>query len=423
MRKRWLFGLVVAVGLAASAAGLLGGKALWIKPDQRDPAAARIARDEKVFDTVWTTIDRHYYAPDFDHARWRRLRDVYRPRIRTQTFEGALYINVLANMLNQIGTSHVAVSMPRPRPPRSTGGPKDASTPALNPVRTANCGGKYLRLDLGFDLAEVRRGRKVFRVVTDLRRGSNAELAGVAPGDVIEAYQIAGRKGLCPAARMRLRAPDGARREVAYEIEDHPARAEVLRADLPSGVRVLRFEDYDRKASLWLAENLKIPPARGLVLDLRGNHGGKIWVMQKINGFFLQPGAALGASVARGREKPLRARATKTHFDGPLVVLIGPGSASAAEITAYALRHHRRARLVGTETAGAVLTSRNFRLPDGGAVTIAVADYQTPDGKTLEAIGVTPDRSAVQTLEALRTGRDLPLEAAERAILTGDWRP
>ena len=117
----------------------------------------------------------------------------------------------------------------------------------------------------------------------------------------------------------------------------------------------------------------------------------------------------------------------KIHYvtagKGPLVVLIGPASASAAEVTAAALRNHRRALLVGGESAGAVLLSQAYPLPDGGKVTVAIADVLTPDGRRLEGVGVSPDLPVAQTLAAVRADRDLPLEAAEKALLDGRWRP
>ena len=115
--------------------------------------------------------------------------------------------------------------------------------------------------------------------------------------------------------------------------------------------------------------------------------------------------------------------ATERRFDGPLAVLVGPMSASAAEVSSAALRYHRRALLVGSETAGAVLMSRGYPLPGGGRVQVAIADWRATDGRRLEGVGVKPDLAVAQTLEAIRAGRDLPLEAAERAVVEGRWRP
>ncbi|WP_421739167.1 S41 family peptidase [Caulobacter sp.] len=417
---------MVLGALALGGAGLIGLTAWEAERARRDPVAARIAHNEKVFDAVWNTVDRKYYAADFDHERWRRLRDVFRPRARAAGNEAELYINVLTNMLNAIGASHLGVSMPPPSlpppPPRpATSAAK--TSPAPTSRKLFGCGGLYLKLTPGVELATVRRGADQRMRVADVSRGSAAERAGIAPGDIIHSFTIASRKNGCPHARMTLSTPGNAPRQVAYDIEDRPERPPVQRVDLPSGVRILRFDGFNRESLRWLDDALAAAPAKGLVLDLRHNGGGEIWVETRIVSDFLRPDSAMGTQVAHGKARAWRSKASKVRYDGPLVVLIGPASASAAEITAAVMRHHRRALLVGSETAGAVLTSRSYRLPDGGHVIVAVADYHTPDGRRLEGAGVRPDRPVAQTLEAIRAGRDLPLEVAERAILAGEWRP
>jgi carboxyl-terminal processing protease len=97
-------------------------------------------------------------------------------------------------------------------------------------------------------------------------------------------------------------------------------------------------------------------------------------------------------------------------------VLVGPESASSAEVFAAALQHHRRAILVGKTTAGSVMTSRLFSLPDGGTLSLAVSEFVAPDGRRLEGVGVRPDVDAISTLAAVRAGRDILLEAAIAAL-------
>jgi carboxyl-terminal processing protease len=168
---------------------------------------------------------------------------------------------------------------------------------------------------------------------------------------------------------------------------------------------------------------LEGPSPRGLILDLRSNGGGLVRVETTIAGYFLPRGADLGRSVEQRKTIRRSTPPSPTRYEGPMVVLIGPRTASAAEVTAAVLRFHRRASLVGGETAGAALTARSYKLPDGGLIDVAIADYFTPDGRRLEGVGVKPDLPVVQTLDAIRAGRDLPLEAAEKALLEGRWRP
>jgi len=411
---RSLFGLAVLAVVALY--GWRAWEAQWAK---RHPEAARIARYEKIFDVAWKTVDERYYDPNFDHQRWRKVRDAYRPRIKTAPNDGVFYVNILVNMMHQVGTSHVSVTMPVPTITPVKSGPGATARPG----KLAGCGGQFLTNDPGFDLAEVRRGHGAALVVSDVRRGSNAERAGVAPNDEVSNLKLSWRKGECPGAELRVRSEGQAPRDVAFSVDDRPPIRPMQRVDLPSGVRVLRFDRFDPASLDWLGANLPDAQAKGLVLDLRHNGGGKIWVERKIASLFLSRGVVIARSIRRGREHEEKTLKLDRRFDGPLVVLIGPASGSAAEVTAAALRYHRRARLVGGATAGSVLESQSYPLPGGGRVNVAVADVLTPDGRRLEGVGVKPDLPVVQTLDAIRAGRDLPPEAAERALLEGRWKP
>lgn len=416
LRKRiWLLAIVGVL------AGVYGVRTAWrARWESLHPEAARVARFERIFDAAWSAVDRHYYDPAFDHQRWRVIRAAYRPRVKDAADESILYINILHNMLQQLDTSHLDIVMPPPRlaPQPESGGP---SRPAQ--AKLFGCGGAFLKVDFGFYLAQVRRGHTVDWVVADVRRGSSAERAGLAPGDRLRAMRLSTVRGGCPRARMEALSPGQPPRQVSFDVDDALPSPPLQRVDLPSGVRVLRFDRFDKESELWLAANLVPAPPRGLVLDLRRNTGGEIRIERRVLSRFLSEGRLIGRQVARRRTTDEVTRSIAPRYEGPLAVLMGPGSASAAEISAAALRYHRRAVLVGGETSGSVLASRTFPLPGGGGVQVAVADFRGPDGRRLEGVGVRPDVPVNQTLEAIRHGRDLPLGAAEQALLNGRWRP
>jgi carboxyl-terminal processing protease len=107
------------------------------------------------------------------------------------------------------------------------------------------------------------------------------------------------------------------------------------------------------------------------------------------------------------------------RYRGPLAVLIGPGSLSAAEVTAAALEHEHRAVVVGRRSSGSVLGASSFPLPDGGRVQIPVIDIEMLDGRRLEGVGVAPDIEIFPTLADITAGRDPALERAERELARG----
>ncbi len=131
---------------------------------------------------------------------------------------------------------------------------------------------------------------------------------------------------------------------------------------------------------------------RGVVLDLRNNPGGLLDQSVIVADAFLDEGEIVSV---RGRDaESYRAFAAKTGDLAaglPLVVLINAGSASASEIVAGALKHHRRATLMGATTFGKGSVQTIMPLPVDGALRLTTALYYTPDGETIQARGVVPD--------------------------------
>jgi carboxyl-terminal processing protease len=98
------------------------------------------------------------------------------------------------------------------------------------------------------------------------------------------------------------------------------------------------------------------------------------------------------------------------------VVLVDTATGSAAEIFAAVLQDHGRATIVGRRTAGAVLASWFYRLPDGGELQLSREDYIAPKGRRIEAAGVQPDIVVPRLLADVRAGRDRDLESALRVL-------
>ena len=78
------------------------------------------------------------------------------------------------------------------------------------------------------------------------------------------------------------------------------------------------------------------------------------------------------------------------NVTAPLVVLVNRGTAGPAELTAAALLDNKRADLVGEKTFGEGAQQKTFELPDGAALILSVAKYESPSGKKLQDEGVTP---------------------------------
>ena len=130
----------------------------------------------------------------------------------------------------------------------------------------------------------------------------------------------------------------------------------------------------------------------GIVLDLRNNPGGLLTQAIKVSDAFLEKGEIVST---RGRDPQDGDRYNATPGDlaqgKPIVVLINGGSASASEIVAGALQDHRRAIVVGTKSFGKGSVQTVMPLRQEGAMRLTTARYYTPSGRSIQALGVSPD--------------------------------
>ncbi len=130
----------------------------------------------------------------------------------------------------------------------------------------------------------------------------------------------------------------------------------------------------------------------GIVLDLRNNPGGLLNQAIKVSDAFLDKGEIVST---RGRDPQDGERFNASEGDLaeglPMVVLINGGSASASEIVAGALQDHRRAIVVGTKSFGKGSVQTVMPLRGDGAMRLTTARYYTPSGRSIQALGVSPD--------------------------------
>jgi carboxyl-terminal processing protease len=131
---------------------------------------------------------------------------------------------------------------------------------------------------------------------------------------------------------------------------------------------------------------------RGLVLDLRNNPGGLLDQAVRIADQFIESGLIVRTEGKGGRiidEERAHQRGTRTGF--PMIVLVNGGSASASEIVAGALQDHGRAAILGTQTFGKGSVQTVIELDDGSALKLTIARYYTPNGRSIQEHGITPD--------------------------------
>jgi len=258
---------------------------------------------------------------------------------------------------------------------------------------------------------EITQQDGYVRVITPID-DTPAAHAGVQPGDVITHVDGVSLLGLTlPEAVDLMRGPVGSEiiitvlREGATEPFDlsiirDTIRIRAVRSRIEGNIAVLRVTTFNEQTYDNLETQLQeaidelggIDNLQGVVLDLRNNPGGLLVQAIRVSDAFLDRGEIVST---RGRDEAEGERHNATPgdlIDGrPMVVLINGGSASASEIVAGALQDHRRAVVVGERSFGKGSVQSLIPLRGDGAMRLTTALYYTPSGRSIQALGVSPD--------------------------------
>ena len=165
---------------------------------------------------------------------------------------------------------------------------------------------------------------------------------------------------------------------------------------LEPGYGYVRITNFQSRTSADLLSAIatlqKESKLEGMVLDLRNNPGGVLNGAVGVSDAFLDNGMIV---YTEGRINDSSLKYTATPGDAlngaPLVVLVNGGSASASEIVAGALQDHKRAIVMGFKTFGKGSVQTIQELRNGSAVKLTTARYYTPNGRSIQAEGITPD--------------------------------
>ena len=246
-----------------------------------------------------------------------------------------------------------------------------------------------LTLSEAVDIMRGKIGTKI--TLTVLREGEEDPLEIDIIRDIIE----------IKAVRYRAEGPEG---QIAY-------------------IRLTTFNDNTtknlRKAMAELSASAGKEKFAGYILDLRNNPGGLLGEAVKVSDSFLSQGEIV-STRARKAEDNIRFNARRGDMSkgAPVLVLINGGSASASEIVAGALQDHHRALVVGTQSFGKGSVQTVIPLPNDGALRLTTARYFTPSGRSIQALGVTPDVIIDQELPEDIKARPRRSEASLRGHLS-----
>jgi carboxyl-terminal processing protease len=274
---------------------------------------------------------------------------------------------------------------------------------------------------IGARLSKIEVG-----VAVEVLEGSPAEKAGVLTGDVVvgvDDYDARG-KPLDEVVR-RIRGPEGTDVVLSVVRDGAPVKVTVKRgkidvpnvewkllADGATGyVKLSSFMDLGSCDAVEGAlRALREKDAKGLVLDLRSNGGGRVDVALCVAGLFLPPDQPiyemrrLDPRTGRGSTKGEGYEVTeprRLRTELPLVVLVNPYSASASEILSGAFQDHGRAVILGERTfgKGSAQSIQPSPLREGIVVWRTTQRFYLPSGRSTQGAGVTPDLTVHRKLK------------------------
>ena len=239
-----------------------------------------------------------------------------------------------------------------------------------------------------------------------------AQRAGIQAGDLIIRLDEKPVKGMALDDAVKLmRGKPGEPIELLISREgvDKPFKVKVVRAKirvksikhrvLEPGYGYVRITQFQQRTGEDLIKALddikkksKKEGLKGLVLDLRNNPGGLLDAAVAVSDAFLTEGSIVSV---RGRHLDSQHSFQATPIDringAPLIVLVNGGSASASEIVAGALQDHKRAVIMGNQTFGKGSVQSIVKLGNNTALKMTTARYYTPNDRTIQAEGITPD--------------------------------
>ncbi len=244
-----------------------------------------------------------------------------------------------------------------------------------------------------------------YATVVSVLPGSPADKEHLSDGDVIESIGEQSTRELSLAViRLMLEGKPGTTLtlSVVRPRKSDPDKITLTRsiaAPLP-----LAEQQYENSTILYLKPGMlstehvdeiaaKIKAAgkgRKVLLDLRDASGDDAQQGLRLANFFVNSGTL---ATLQGQKFPVQtftADPAKFLTDAPLAVLVNRGTYGSAELTAAAIEDLKRGDVVGERTFGEGSVQKTIELPDGAALLLTVAKYQSPSGKKIQDVAVTP---------------------------------
>ncbi len=184
-------------------------------------------------------------------------------------------------------------------------------------------------------------------------------------------------------------------------------------------IRITMFDEDTGKEFKKSLEALKAQNMKGLIIDLRQNPGGFITQCIEVADELMDKGLVVYTEDKNKLREDYQSKDGKVNV--PYVLLVDEGSASASEILSGAVKDRKTGLLIGTKTFGKGLVQSIDQLKDGSGIKLTTQKYYTPNGTSINKIGIQPDIEVKP--EEMRDGQkpeevpDIQLDRAVQEVL------
>ena len=243
-----------------------------------------------------------------------------------------------------------------------------------------------------------------YATIVNVYEDSPAEKAGLKAGDILEKIDdhevgdeqldtvvswIKGEKGtevkitvLRDGEELELTATRDTIevKTVSYEMKEN----------LIGYIRVSEFDTVTYDQFKEALDDLENQGMQGLIVDLRNNPGGSLDTVTNMLRLLLPEGTIVSTKDKNGKKDEITCDGTH-EFKKPMAVLVNQYSASASEIFSGAVQDYGTAKIVGVTTYGKGVVQQLMDLGDGTCLKVTIAEYYTPNGRSINGKGVEPD--------------------------------
>ena len=257
-------------------------------------------------------------------------------------------------------------------------------------------------------------GAEIIYTVTDgitkvgtVFENSPAEHAGLKEGDILKtvdgesiekmtteeiANTVKGKKGTKVTIKV-LRDEQEINFTIKRDIVDIPSVESKIYEENDKKIGYIMLDVFANNTDEQFEDTLKKLEDDGinsLIIDLRGNTGGYLTSVTNIISLFAEKGSSIYQLKTKEEIEVIKDK-TKESRSYPITVLVNSGSASASEVLAAALKENYGATIMGTNTFGKGKVQKSYTLSNGSMVKYTYQEWLTPNGNSIDGVGVQPD--------------------------------